>query len=90
MEIKDNEILFMSEAQNLSVEMVKLLLSRASSKCKVVLEGDDEAQVDSPYFEGNQNGLRRAIEAAKGEEIFGHVYLPNIWRSKLAELADKI
>lgn len=52
MEIRDNEILFLSEAQNASIDMVKLLLTRASSECKIVLEGDTEAQVDSHVFEG--------------------------------------
>ena len=90
MEIRDNEILFLSEAQNASIDMVKLLLTRASSECKIVLEGDTEAQVDSHVFEGRNNGLKRIIERFKGEKLFGYVDLPNVWRSKLAELAEKL
>ena len=90
MEIRDNEVLFLSEAQNASIDMVKLLLTRASSECKIVLEGDTEAQVDSHAFEGRNNGLKRIIERFKGEKLFGYVDLPNVWRSKLAELAEKL
>ena len=32
----------------------------------------------------------RAIEVLKGEEEFGYVHLPNIWRSKIAALVDKL
>ena len=89
-EVRDNEILFVTEGQNLSIDMMRLILGRASQGCKVVLDGDFETQVDSWAFEGERNGMRRAVEAFKGSELFGYVELPNIWRSKLAELAQKL
>ena len=90
MEVRDNEILYISECQNTSVELLKLCLSRASSGCKIVIEGDYNSQVDSYMFDGSSNGLKRAIEVLKGEEEFGYVTLPNIWRSKIAMLVDKL
>lgn len=90
MEVRDNEILYISECQNTSVELLKLCLSRASSGCKIVIEGDYNSQVDSYMFDGSSNGLRRAIETFKGEEEFGYVALPNIWRSKIAMLVDRL
>lgn len=90
MEVRDNEILYISECQNTSIELLKLCLSRASSGCKIVIEGDYNSQVDSYMFDGNSNGLKRAIEVLKGEEEFGYVTLPNIWRSKIAMLVDKL
>ena len=88
MEIRDNEILYMTECQNTTVELIKLALSRVSSGAKVIIEGDYQTQVDSSLFEGNNNGLRRVIQAFSGSEEFGYVELQNIWRSKLAQLAE--
>ena len=90
MEVRDNEILYISEAQNSSVELLKLCLSRASAGCKIVIEGDYHSQVDSYLFEGQTNGLRRVKDVLKGESEFGYVHLPNIWRSKIATLVDKL
>lgn len=89
MEIRDNEILYITECQNTSVDLLKLCLSRASAGCKIIIEGDYNAQVDSYLFEGNKNGMMRAIDVLKGENIFGYVELQNVWRSKIAELVDK-
>jgi predicted ribonuclease YlaK len=89
MEIRDNEILYLTECQNTSVELLKLCLSRASSGSKIIIEGDFTSQVDSYLYDGNNNGMKRAIEVLKGEDIFGYIELQNIWRSKLAELVDK-
>ena len=89
-EILDTEILYISEAQNMSVELMKLCLSRASQGCKIILEGDHQSQVDSYAFEGFNNGLQRVIDALKGDELFGYVHLPNVHRSKIAELVQKL
>lgn len=88
MEIRDNEILYMTEVQNTTVDLIKLALSRVSSGAKVIIEGDYKTQVDSYMFEGKHNGLRRVIEKFKGEDLFGYVELQNIWRSKIAQLAE--
>lgn len=90
MEVRDNEILYISEAQNTSVELLKLCLSRASSECKIIIEGDYNSQVDSYLFDGSSNGMKRAIDVLKGKNEFGYIYLPNIWRSKIAALVDEL
>ena len=90
MEVRDNEILYISEVQNTSIELLKLCLSRASSECKIIIEGDYDSQVDSYLFDGTSNGMKRAIEVLKGKEEFGYVHLPNIWRSKIAMLVDEL
>ena len=90
MEVRDNEILYISEAQNTSIELLKLCLSRASSECKIIIDGDYGSQVDSYLFDGSSNGMKRAIEVLKGKEEFGYIDLPNIWRSKIASLVDKL
>lgn len=90
MEVRDNEILYITEAQNTSIELLKLCLSRASSECKIIIEGDYNSQVDSYLFDGTSNGMKRVINVLRGEEEFGYVHLPNIWRSKIAALVDRL
>lgn len=88
MEILDNEILYVPESSNTSVDIMKLCLSRVSSGAKVIIEGDPEAQVDSYSYEGKNNGLLRVIEKFKGQDVFGYIQLQNVWRSKIAELCE--
>lgn len=89
MEIR-NEILYIPEAENTSIDLMKICLSRASDNAKVIVEGDYKQQVDSLSYDGENNGLKRIIDAFKGEDIFGFVELQNIWRSHLANLCEKL
>ena len=88
MEISDNEILWITEGQNTSVDLIKLCLSRVSSGAKVFIEGDYTSQVDSYAFAGDNNGLKRMIDAFKNHDEFGYIQLQNVWRSKIAELCE--
>ena len=90
MEIREGEILYCTEAQNFSVDLMKLMLSRPVDGSKVIIEGDTEAQVDEVGFEGKNNGMKRAIEILAGNPIFGYIEFQNVWRSRLAELVDKM
>lgn len=90
MEIRDSEILYITECQNTSVELLKLSLQRVSQDAKIIIEGDIDAQVDSISFEGSRNGMKRAVEVLKGRPEFGYIELKNIWRSKIAELVEKM
>jgi len=89
-EVKDNEILWITESQNMSIELMKICLSRCSQNAKIIIEGDYNSQVDNYAFENNNNGMKRAIEVLKGENIFGYVELQNVWRSKIASLVEKL
>ena len=84
----DNEILWITEAQNTSVDLIKLCLSRMSSGAKAIIEGDYDSQLDNKAFEGSNNGLRRIITAFKGQKEFGYVQLQNVWRSRIAQLCE--
>lgn len=90
MEVKENEILYIPEAQNTSIDIMKLCLQRVSEKAKIIAEGDTDTQVDSQFFIGDKNGLKRAVNIFKGESIFSGIYMPNIYRSKIADIADKM
>lgn len=87
MEILDTEILWITEAENTTIDLMKICLSRVSSGAKVFIEGDFD-QTDNKLFDCN-NGMMRAIEVLKGEKEFGYVQLQNVWRSRIAELTDK-
>lgn len=88
-EVTGNRSLYITEAQNLNVELMKLAIQRAE-KCKVFIEGDPLTQLDGWMYEGSNNGMKRAIEVFSGEECFGTVALQNIYRSKIAAIADKM
>lgn len=82
--------ILVTEAQNLSRDMVKLLLQRIGEDSIAVFEGDDKAQVDMREYAGSNNGLRAMSEAFRGESLYGEVTLQIIHRSKIAELAERI
>lgn len=88
MEIRDNEILYITEAENMSVDMMKICLSRASQFAKIIVEGDYK-QIDHKIFMVD-NGMSRLVDKLKGEECFGYVQLQNVWRSKIATLMEKL
>lgn len=88
MEIRDNEILYITEAENMTVDMMKICLSRASQYAKIIVEGDYK-QIDNKIFMVD-NGMSRLVEKLKGEDCFGYVQLQNVWRSKIATLMDKL
>lgn len=84
-----NTIIFLDEAQNLSKEEIKTLLTRAGENSKVVITGDIE-QIDNKDLDATNNGLTHIVEAFKESDITGHVTLTRGERSKLATLAAKI
>lgn len=83
-----NAILYIAEAQNWDISMLKLAVQRADSTCKILIDGDFHQQVDSTAFEGSRNGMRRVSEVFRGQDMYGEVELPNIYRSKVAAIAD--
>jgi len=56
---------------------------------KMVLTGDPY-QIDNPYLDASSNGLTYLVEAFKGQELYGHVFLDKSERSVLAELAAEL
>lgn len=89
-EIQKGDIMYITEAQNLSIDLMKLAIQRCAEGSKIIIEGDPQTQVDKEAFANDGNGLRRVIEVFTGEENFSYVYLPNIYRSRIAEIAEKL
>lgn len=80
--------IYISEAQNMSVSLMKLALQRIGEDSICIIDGDEKTQVDSVEFAGNNNGMRRASKIFRGNDIYGEVTLKNIHRSRIAELAE--
>ena len=81
---------YITEAQNTTKDMMKLILQRIDDNTKVIIEGDDNTQVDMITYAGNNNGLRRLSEVFRGENYYGEVTLKNCYRSKIADRAERM
>lgn len=69
---------------------MKLALQRIGEDSICILDGDSETQVDMSQYAGRNNGLRRVAQVFKDDEIFGTITLQHIYRSHIAELAEKL
>lgn len=84
----NNRVLILDEAQNLTPEQVKALVTRMGENSKLVLMGN-LAQIDSPYLSESSSGLAYLVEKFKGWEHFGSLVLDRGERSRLASEANK-
>ena len=81
---------YITEAQNLDIELMRLALQRIGEDSICIIDGDSDAQVDSSLYSGNNNGMRRVSEVFRGQDFYGEVTLKNIKRSRIAELAQQM
>ena len=82
--------IYISEAQNLDISLMKLALQRIGEDSICIIDGDPLAQVDDASFAGVNNGMRRASKVFRGSDIYGEVELKNIHRSKIAQIAENM
>ena len=80
--------IYISEAQNMSISLMKLALQRIGEDSICIIDGDCKAQVDDIQFAGNNNGMRRVSKVFKGHDIYGEVTLQQIHRSKIGQIAE--
>lgn len=85
-----NAGIYITEAQNLDIELLKLALQRVGEDSIIILDGDTKSQVDLVDYEGANNGMRRVSKVFRGENVYGEVELKQIHRSKIAEIAEKM
>ena len=81
---------YITEAQNMDIEMMRLALQRIGEDSVCIIDGDFNAQVDLIEYSGNSNGMKRASEVFRGSKIYGEVNLKIIHRSEIAAIADKM
>lgn len=82
--------IYISEAQNLDISLMKLALQRIGEDNVCIIDGDRKAQVDDASFAGNNNGMRRVSQIFRGEDIYGEVTLKKIHRSRIAQIAERL
>lgn len=85
-----NAAVYITEAQNLDIELMKLALQRIGDDSICILDGDDTCQVDLSLYAGDSNGMKRVSKVFRGHDFFGEVTLQNIHRSKIANLAQEL
>lgn len=83
-----NAAIYISEAQNLDIELMRLALQRIGEDSICILDGDFSHQVDMSLYAGSHNGMRRVSEVFRGQNFYGEVELKNIYRSKIAKQAE--
>lgn len=80
--------IYITEAQNATIDMMKLMLQRVGEDSIVILDGDSDTQVDMSEYGGTNNGLRRVSQIFRGQNFYGETTLQNIYRSKIAAVAE--
>ncbi len=80
--------IYISEAQNMDINLMKLSLQRIGEDSICIIDGDEKTQVDDIAFAGVNNGMRRASEIFRGQDLYGEVELKVIHRSKIAAIAE--
>ena len=81
---------YITEAQNMNIDLMKLTLQRIGEDSICIIDGDPLAQVDDESFAGDNNGMRRASQVFRGTDVYGEVELKNIHRSKIAAIAQEM
>ncbi len=83
------QFFIVDEAQNLTPQEIKTIISRAGEGTKIVLTGDPY-QIDNSYLDANSNGLCYAVDKLKGTSLFASVTLVKSERSRLASIAAEL
>jgi PhoH-like ATPase len=84
-----NRFFILDEAQQLTPQEAKTVVTRMSRGSKLVLVGDP-AQIDNPYVDSRSNGLVFTRNRLKGQPFAGHVTLSRGERSPLAEAGAQL
>lgn len=80
--------IYITEAQNMDIGLMKLALQRIGEDSICILDGDYQTQLDLDAFAGDNNGMKRVSKVFRNHDIYGEVTLKNIHRSKLAMIAE--
>jgi predicted ribonuclease YlaK len=85
-----NAAIYITEAQNLDIELMRLALQRIGEDSICILDGDYNHQVDMSIYSGSNNGMRRVSQVFRGKNFYGEVELQNIHRSEIAKVAEEM
>lgn len=82
----ENSIVYVTEGQNITNEIAKLLLGRIGQNSILMINADNH-QTDNRIYD-KDNGIIQMIEKLEGNSLFGYVYLSKTLRSDTANLAN--
>lgn len=89
-EVPPNSGVYVAEAQNLTSDLLRLVLQRCGEdNVKVIIDGDREEQLDMEVYE-QDNGMQKMSQVFRGSSLFGQVDMKNIYRSEIAKLAQQM
>lgn len=88
-EVPPHSGVYVLEAQNLTSDSLRMLLQRIVDDVQVIVDGDRTEQTDMDIYQ-EDNGMRKMSQVFKGEPIYGQVDLQQIYRSRIAQVADKM
>lgn len=81
-----NSIVYISECENMTKELVQLVMGRISEGSALYMNGDFK-QVDKNIFRQN-SGIRTMVDKLQGHKNFGYIQLDKSERSEVARMAD--
>ena len=81
---------YISEAQNMDIGLMKLALQRIGEDSICIIDGDCKTQVDDINFAGANNGMRRLSKVFRGHDIYGEITLKQIHRSRIAQISENM
>ncbi len=84
-----NRFFILDEAQQLTPQEAKTIVTRMSRDSKLVMVGDP-AQIDNPYVDSRSNGLVYTRNRLKGQPFVAHIALNRGERSELAEAGARL
>lgn len=84
-----NRFFILDEAQQLTPQEAKTIVTRMSRDSKLVMVGDP-AQIDNPYVDSRSNGLVYTRNRLKGQPFVAHIALNRGERSELADAGARL
>ena len=82
----ENSIVYVTEGQNITNEIAKLLLGRIGQNSILMINADTH-QTDNRIYD-KDNGIVNMIDKLSGHHLFGYVYMSQTLRSNTANLAN--
>lgn len=84
-----DSIIIIDEAQNLSRNEIKTIVTRVGHNTKIIFTGDID-QIDCPYLNRNTNGLSVLMKTFEKSKYAASIVMKKGVRSELAEEATKL
>lgn len=84
-----NSGVYILECQNTNIDILQMLLQRIDDTSIVICDGDHLGQIDLVEY-NSHNGAERMSRVFRGDRCYGQVQLKTIFRSHIANLAEKM